>query len=168
MATTGKKFSELTAQQKADMRDAMRGYKVFHAMFTELNGQYYGTLSILENTLGWTPELTKDDAGTWHVNNLPASWTNDPDTILTRIGYGISTESHLHQTGTDTPVVCFCNIFKDPLNGYALTWQIKTCISVMGELVPTSYLAGYLGSVVMEIRLYDDEINQPVQIPFEP
>jgi hypothetical protein len=46
MAITGKKFSSLTAQQKADMRDAIRGYKVYTALLTQSN--FSTTAGILE------------------------------------------------------------------------------------------------------------------------
>ena len=46
-----KKFSELTEQQKADTRDAIRGYKVYTVLFNQiLTGE--PTLTVLENTIG--------------------------------------------------------------------------------------------------------------------
>jgi len=51
MAINGSKFSALTAQQKADTRDAIRGYKIYSALFTQL-GSNAPTVTILENTIG--------------------------------------------------------------------------------------------------------------------
>lgn len=54
MAIEGKKFSELTEQQKADMRDAIRGYKVYSANIKIGGGNNPPVVSVRENTSGQT------------------------------------------------------------------------------------------------------------------
>lgn len=80
----GKKFSELTDQQRADMRDALRGYKVYRARWLSTPNPSTFVVTIIENTLGWTPTFTYA-TGQWSVNNFPASWTNNAADVYSKI-----------------------------------------------------------------------------------
>ena len=62
MAIEGKKFSELTAQQKADMRDAIRGYKMYSATIS-LSGSDPIVVVERENTFGMVFTFTRIGVG---------------------------------------------------------------------------------------------------------
>jgi hypothetical protein len=75
---TASKFSTLTAQQKADMRDQIRGYKVFAAAINMSGGT--GQISInniYENTLDFVP--TFYNGGAIKITNLPARYQTNHD-----------------------------------------------------------------------------------------
>lgn len=70
MATIASKFSALTEQQKADTRDAIRGYKVYTAQISQI--EEFGTIivTIIENTLGYEPSWGGLSQNKFYVSNI--------------------------------------------------------------------------------------------------
>lgn len=145
MAIKGKKFSELTVQQRADIRDALRGYKVYLIKWAQ-NGTNAPTITVLENTLGWTPNWVRNDTGAFAVNNIPASWTDNYASITSRIKI-VSPVNFSFHYGTEVRTInCDCYGYKG-----SFIFGASTFINNV-QADSAFHFANY----IFELRLYNE------------
>jgi len=132
------KFSALTTQQKADTRDAIRGYKVYTALITQ-TGENAPVATVLENTIGnliWT----RSSAGSYDLT-LVGAFPSD-DKLFSIITSGMVLHMNLYvvltRNGPDS-----------------ITIQSKAIIiDFAGEEVSDIPLDDYLLNFPFEIRIY--------------